>query len=96
MAVIDYIKDFLGINFRRTLEDIEESVMQIVHVNLRRIERRIAKSLVSWSIIVLSIIFFALAIIYFLIEYIGLSKSISFFIIAIILLLIGIILKINR
>jgi len=96
MAIIDYIKDILGINFRRTLEDIEEKVMQIINVNIQRIERRIVKSLVSWSIIILAIIFSSISAIYFLIEYAGLSKAFSFLIIAVILLLVGIILKINR
>jgi hypothetical protein len=96
MGITDFIKDLLGINFKRTIENVGHEILHALYSSLRDIERRIMKGITAVLFIMIGIVFLSIAMVFFLIEQLGLSNTLSFFVIAIIFLLIGIIVKIMR
>ena len=96
MGISDYIKDLLGLNFKSAIEKAGYEMMETFYKVLRSIERRIIRSAVSLLLIMIGLVFFSIAMVLFLVEYLGVSYAFSFFFIAAIFLLVGIIVKIIR
>lgn len=92
----EYIQRKVRDTVSRAVSDLGHDVYRDLSYQVQLYKRKIVKDLVSIAILLVSIVFLALAVIFSMIEYLGLSKTLSFGIIGIVLLLIGIILKIRE
>ena len=73
-----------------------EIVMNRIDNRIIRIERRIIRRIYSLILIVFGGLFLALALFSFMKEFLGLSSTLAYFFIGIIILLIGVLLKIGQ
>lgn len=76
--------------------EIEKEFSRTILRRVYKIKRQIMKELIAIFIILISIGLLAISAIFFLIEYIHLNKTLSFLIIGIIVLIIGILIKITN
>ncbi len=81
---------------RGIFKEVEREFARTILHRIEMYRRKVIRSIISAFIILISIIFLSISAIYFLIEYIHLTRTISFFIIGIILLIAGIVIKISR
>ena len=93
MGLIDYIQDILGSNFRRTFANFRDDLDDFVKYSAKQIARHILREFAGISLIIISFLSFMIALVFFFIEYIGLSKTLSFLIIGIVVLLTGLIVR---
>ena len=87
MSIIDYIKDILREGFRDLIRDVGEDINDVVSRRLNRLKKQMVREAIGWSFILMAIGFLAIALIFFLVEYLGFNKTLSFLIIGVILLL---------
>jgi len=81
---------------RNVLHDAEASLAHQISYKVAMYKRKIVKDMISLAIVFVAIIFLAVAFTYLFIEYVNLSVTFSFFIIGILLLLIGLVTKLMR
>jgi len=75
---------------------VQNEFLMNIFVGLRKFERHFIKEFAGAVIFLIAMVFWALGGLFFLIEYAGLNKTLSFLIIGCILVLIGIIVKLLR
>jgi VIT1/CCC1 family predicted Fe2+/Mn2+ transporter len=95
MGIFDYVKEIIFSNLRGTFRDIEHDVSIYLDRKIRRFERRIIHGMASFLIFSIAAIFLIIAAVFALIEYLNLGLSLSFLIIGVFLLLIGVIVKVS-
>jgi hypothetical protein len=96
MGIIDYVKEALLAGFKELVKDIERDISRQISFRLDVIRRRIMREIMGVFFILLAIAFLGIALIFFFIEYLGLGKTISFLIVGMIVLFIGLIIKIIK
>ena len=96
MGLVDYITDFLGMNFNKALHNIEREVLYKIESGAHRIVKKAVRTLMSAVIVLFAIMFLALSAVFLFIEYFGLTKTISFLIVGVIILFVALIIKITR
>jgi hypothetical protein len=96
MGILDLIGRRIRQNTLELLDDVKCEVNRKIILEINRIQRKIMVELSSLVILMLAIIFLAIAAIYFLIEYLSFSKTISFLTVGIVILLIGLITRITK
>jgi hypothetical protein len=99
---VNIVKDFFGNMsqiFLGTLlppiVDGTEIIMQNIEKKIKRIEERIIRKISSYLIMMLGSIFLIIALTFYLIEYLKLSKSVAYFSVGIIIFVIGLLLKVK-
>jgi len=80
---------------RSTVKDVEKEVFRAINFKVNQFKRKIMKEFISVFVLIVALIFLALAILFLLIEFLGLNKTLSFAVIGIVLLIIGLILRIK-
>lgn len=97
MGLWDYLKDIIFSNVRGTFRDIEQDVTIYIERSMNEFKRRMISSLVNVLIFSIAIILIIISIAFALIEYLNLGGALSFLILGVFLLLIGVIVNlINR
>ena len=96
MSLSDYIKEIFGFSLKKISEDIQENITKTIDFQLRIIQRNITKHIISISIMILSLMFLAISVVFLFIEYFNLTKTISFLIVGIILLFAGLIVRLLK
>ena len=96
MSVIDYVKDILREGFQDLVGDIGEDVNEVISRRLNHLRKQIIRDIFGLLVIIIGIGLLAIGGIFFLIEYLGLNKTLSFLIIGILILFIGILIKYMR
>ena len=99
MGIGNLIKDYFYDMFSKMTRDMPslgDRLISRINFEIRRTERRIMKNLAALFILLLSFAMLAFSAIFFLIEYIHLTNTLSFLAIGIILLLIGIIIRVTK
>ncbi|MBS3075363.1 hypothetical protein J4429_02795 [Candidatus Pacearchaeota archaeon] len=96
MSVINYIKDILKQGFRDLVRDVGEDINEVVSRRLNRFKKQIFREFIGLSFILMAIGFLSIALIFFLVEYLGFDKTLSFLIIGVIILIIGILIKLIK
>ena len=96
MSLSDYIKEIFGFSLKKISEDIQENITKTIDFHLRIIQRNITKHIISISIMILSLMFLAISVVFLFIEYFNLTKTISFLIVGIILLFAGLIVRLLK
>lgn len=89
MGVIDYFQRKIKEGASALLHDVKKEVRSRINFEIRKIEKRIVKEIVSLVFILLGVIFLSGAVVYFFSEYLQLSRALSFFIVGIFLVLAG-------
>jgi hypothetical protein len=96
MGILDYLKESLSAGISDFMKEIEREFSRTILKRVYLIKKQIMKELIAIFIILISLGLLAISAIFFLIEYIHLNKTISFLIIGIIVLIIGIFVKITN
>ena len=91
MSFIEDIKDIFGFSIKKTLKNLEGELISVANNAARRSVRYVKKELMNLFLMIFSLILFSFAAIFFLIEYLHLSKTISFLAVAFLILLIALI-----
>ncbi len=94
MSFMDYFKDLLKTNVRRTLRDIEADARMMATEFASKVQRMVIKQVMALFFICVALFLFSLAAVFFMIEYLALTKTLAFLFIGVILLLIGLIIKV--
>lgn len=96
MTISSFIKKTAFNFLKDSVNEVPNIGREMVHkakIELWKFEKRLIKSLMSAFILLLSFAVLALSFIFFLIEYLHVTKTLSLLIIGIILLIVGILLK---
>jgi len=96
MGIGDYLKEFVKASFSRVLDGVQSEISGRIRESLVRFEQRIIRKMMAVLVIFAAVVFLALAFIFMFVEYFALSKTLAFFFIGVITLLIGIILNLKR
>jgi len=94
MGVLDIIKESITLGIKDFIKNIEKEFSHLFMRRIYQIKKQIMRELMAVFIIIISVGFLAISGVFFLIEYIHLNKTLSFLIIGIIVLFIGILIKI--
>jgi hypothetical protein len=93
MGIFDAVKNNI---LKNLLKKSGNEIIYRARMEMHAFQKRLVGSLVAASFLMLSFLFLSLAAVYFFIEYMHLTKTLSFLIIAIIILIIGIFIKLLR
>jgi len=96
MGIFDYLKESLAAGISEFFKEIEREFSRTIVKRIYQLKRQIMKELIAIFIILISIALLSVSAIFFLIEYIHLNKTLSFLIIGIIVLIIGILIKLIK
>lgn len=91
--MIRLLREALVKSLRHLTQDVQADIARRVSYEVRRTQRRIVKSLISFFMMALAIIFLTVGAVYLGVEYFAFSKTIAFLIVGIVLLIIGIVIK---
>ncbi|GEM_PF-3836904 len=83
-------------NFIEDLENSEDRIIYKIKKNVIDLQRRFILNVFSSLILLASLIFISIALVFLLVEYFSLTKTLAFGIIGLILLFLGIIIKLRR
>ncbi|MDP3882287.1 MAG: hypothetical protein Q8Q31_05410 [Nanoarchaeota archaeon] len=89
-----FIKSRIKEGLLNAVQGFKDEISDEVSWRLRMYKRKIIKDMVSIFLLLTALLFLSIAVIFFLIEYAGLSRTISFAIFGILILLVAIILKV--
>lgn len=92
--ITEFIKRKLRESIEGAVSDIKNEVYDNVSYRVRRYKRKIIKDFVSIILLLVAIIFLAVAVVYALIEYGGLTNTLAFGVLGIVILIVALILKI--
>jgi len=96
MAILDFIKDSFSSAINEFMREIERQFSGMILKRIYHIKKQIMRELVAIFIMIISMGFLAISAVFFLIEYMHLNKTLSFLIIGIIVLIIGILIKLIK
>ena len=96
MGLLDTIKESISLGIREFIKNIEKEFSGQLMRRVYIIKKQIMKELIAIFIILISIALLSASATFFLMEYLHLSKTLSFLIIGIIVLIIGILIKLTN
>ncbi|MEK6918853.1 MAG: hypothetical protein AABW73_02330 [Nanoarchaeota archaeon] len=93
MSLINYLLSGLGQASLGWLKNVKDDVIFHIKREVWRIERRIIRKVVSLQIMMISALFLLLSLMFFMIDYLGVNRSLLFLIIGVLLLLLAFIIN---
>ncbi len=96
MGISDYLKDFVEGKVRKAVRMVEGELMHGVVSGIKGFTRYVMRQFLATLIIIGSVGLLTLGAISFCIEYLALTRTLAFLIIGILLLLIGVVVKLQR
>jgi len=99
MVFLNFLKKIAKSAVYNFIEDLENSEGRIIYKikkNVIDLQRRFILNVFSSLILLASLIFISIALVFLLVEYFSLTKTLAFGIIGLILLFLGIIIKLRR
>lgn len=93
---MDFLKEGLQKGVGRFTNEIAEDVKRKVSAEVRRVKGVFIRASLTVVLFAIGIIFITFALSYFFIDYIQLSRTISFLIVGVIALLVGVIVKLIK
>jgi len=96
MGMFDYIKDAFASGIAQFMNEIEREFSRTILKRVYQIKKQIMKELIAIFIIIISIGLLSVSAVFFFIEYLHFNKTLSFLIIGIIVLIIGIMTKLMK
>lgn len=94
MGILDTIKESLMMGIKDFIKNIEYEITRLMQLKFNYFKKQLFKEMTALILILTGLIFLSIALTFLFIEYFQLSKTISFTIIGIIILIIGILFKI--
>ncbi len=91
--ILEIIRKKIKKNVLEILDEIKREMVHKMNVEMAIIKRRIVKEMISLTVLWTAVIFILISAVYFLTEYLVLTKTIAFLIIGVFLLIIGIIIR---
>ena len=100
MGIWDYLKESITMGFREIATSMDKEFGRVLSYRIEKIlsqiKRQLFKELLSVFMIIISIGLLSVSAVYFMIEYLSLNKTLSFLIIGIIIMIIGILIKLIK
>lgn len=96
MGWTDYLRESLGSGIRGFFKNVQDELLTNIFIGLKKVEQHLLKELAAVLILVIGVALLAIACVYFLIDYLLLSRTIAFLTIGIIVLLVGVIIKLIK
>lgn len=96
MGILNTLKESLALGISDFMKSIEKEFSRQLLKRIYKIKRQIMKELLAIFIILISLALLSASSVFFLIEYLHLTKTLSFLIIGIIILIIGLLIKITN
>ena len=97
MGIMSYIKDVLSSGLKSVSDSINgEQIVRRMRFEIMRFERRMVRRIMSAFVVLFAILFIAIAAVFSLIEYAGITRTLSFAIIGVVLLLIGLMINLKK
>jgi hypothetical protein len=96
MGIWDYVRDSLSQAIKEFMYSIEKEFSRTILARINHFKKQIMRELLAIFIIIISIGLLSASAVFFFIEYIHLTKTLSFLIIGIIVLIIGILIKLTK
>jgi VIT1/CCC1 family predicted Fe2+/Mn2+ transporter len=93
---LSHVSNVISASVVPTITEGAEKVMKNIDNRIILIEKRIFRKMSSLIILGFGGVFLILALLFFLIDYLGWSKAVAFFSIGIIVFVVGLLLKINE
>lgn len=95
MSILESIKEFTNESLGKMLRNVENRIVHLADVVTEKAVHKVKKQIISILLITMSFLFFSLAAAFFLIEYLDLTKTLSFLFLGFIILIVALILKIS-
>lgn len=96
MGIIDTIKESIQIQIRDFIANLEKEVSRPFIIRFDRIKRKVMREVLGLFVMIIGILMLSFALVYFFIEYMQLTRTLSFLIIGAALLIIGLILRLMK
>ena len=96
MGILNFLAEQIMGSIKHMADEAKNEVYYRMRLELFKIKRQIALEFASLVIILTATVFLLIALAYFFVEYLFLTKTISFLIIGIIALFIGIIIRLIK
>jgi hypothetical protein len=93
MGLLDFVGESAGQFIKNKLFDSGQEMIYRAKLEMWRFQKRLIKGIMAAFILLMSFAVLALTLIFFLIDYTGMGRTLAFLIVGILLLIIGIILK---
>ena len=96
MGIITEFKEGLRKGISQFTNEVKRDFLMKVNYEVKRIESKFIRTGIFLTCLMMGLLFISVAVCYFFIEYLELSRSISFLIVGVIILFIGVISKFIR
>ncbi len=96
MGMMEYLKEGFRKGFDQITSSVNREVRQRVNAEIKKVESKFTRTTLSLTILLLGLLFLAVSVCYLFIEYIGLSRTLSFLIVGALLLLISLLIKVIK
>lgn len=96
MGISNYLKDFVESKVRKAIRVVEHEFLHDAVAGIKGFTRYVLRQFLATILIIAALGALALALLTFFIEYLALTRTLAFLIIGILLLLIGVIIKLQR
>lgn len=94
MGILDIIAESAGKFIKNSVFNQGQEMIYRARLEMWRFQKRLIKGIISTVILLMALIVLALALVFCMIDYLNLGRTLAFLIVGVILLGIGIILKI--
>lgn len=94
MGFFDFIGETAGHFIKNKLFDSGQELIYRAKLEMWRFQKKLIKGIMAAFILLLAIAVLAIAVVFFLMDYAGIGRTLAFLIVGIVLLFIGVILKI--
>ncbi|MDO8508306.1 MAG: hypothetical protein Q7S27_01325 [Nanoarchaeota archaeon] len=96
MGILESIKEGLIKGVGEFTNEVKRDVRRKVDVEVKRVEKRLVRSTISIGLLLIGILFIAISFVYFFVEYLELTRTLAFFIVGAVGLILGIIIKLFK
>ncbi len=96
MGILETIRESIFSVIKDFMKNIEAELSKTLMKSLNRVKKQIMKELIAIFMIIISMGLLAISSVFFFIEYLHLNKTLSFLILGIIILIIGILIKLTN
>lgn len=94
MSLLNFIGESAGNFLKKMMMNQGQDIIYRAKLEMWRFQRRLIKSMIAVFVLLLAFVALVFAAIFYLIDYVSLGRTLTFLIVGVILLIIGVMLKI--
>jgi len=94
MGLLDFIGESAGNFLKKMMVNQGQEIFYRAKIEMWRFQRRLIKGMIAVLVLLLAFVALVFAVIFYLIDYVSLGRTLAFLIVGIVLLILGVILKI--